>query len=104
MPAAPMGCLLVGWATVAGVELVRLGQSEVRPQQVGHGTLAEPVAVQLPLAARCDQPVYDQHLQDLIPLRAFAARRQAGGPKAIQLQRLPQLPGQPTGTPLPRPA
>ena len=46
----------------------------------------------------------DQHLQDLIPPRALAARWQAISPKAIQLQRLPQLPGQPTGAPLPRPA
>jgi hypothetical protein len=79
---------------------------------IGHGALAEPFAVQLPLAARRDQPVADQHLQDLIPSRtpppsqgqAFAAPRQAVGPEAIQLQRLPQLPGQPTGTPLAWPA
>ena len=89
---------------VAGVELVRLGQSEVRPQQVGHGALAEPVAVQLPLAARRDQPIRHQNLEDLIPACAFAAWRQAVGPELIQLQRLPQLPGQPTGTPLARPA
>ena len=89
---------------VAGVELVRLRQSEVGSQQVGHGALAEPVPVQLPLTARCDQPVCDQHLQDLIPLRALAARGKASGPELIQLQRLPQLPGQPTGPPLPRPA
>jgi len=89
---------------MAGVELVRLRQSEVRAQQVSHGTLAKPVAVQLPLAARRNQPVCDQHLQDLVPLRALTARRKAGGPELIQLQRLPQLPGQPTGTPLARSA
>ena len=89
---------------MAGVKLVRLCQSEVGPQQIGHGTLAEPIAVQLPLAARRDQPVRDQHLQDLIPLRAFAARGKAVGPEAVELQRLPQLPGQPTGAPLARPA
>ena len=36
---------------MAGVEFVRIGQPEVRPQQVGHSAVAEPIAVQLPLAA-----------------------------------------------------
>jgi hypothetical protein len=89
---------------MAGVELVRLSQPEVRPQQVGHGAVAKPIAMQLPLAARRDQPVRDQYLQNLVPSRAFAARRQAIGPEAVQLQRLPQLPRQPTGAPLARPA
>ena len=95
---------------MAGVELVCLCQSEVCPQQIGHGTLAEPIAVQLPLAARRDQVpgldpgIRDQHLQDLILLRALTARRQAIGPEAVQPQRLPQLPSQPTGAPLARPA
>jgi len=44
---------------MAGVELVRLSQPEVRPQQVGHGTPAKPVAVQLPLAAGRDQAIRD---------------------------------------------
>ena len=98
-------CLLVLQQKVmAGVELVRIGQPEVRPQQVGHGAPAEPIAMQLPLAARRDQPVPDQYLQDLIPSRSLAARSQAVAPEAVQLQRLPQLPRQPTGAPLPRPA
>src|SRR5208283_3787447 len=43
------------------------------------------------------------YLQDLVPSRALAARRQAIGPEGVQLQGLPQLPRQPTGAPLPRP-
>ena len=89
---------------MAGVKLVRLCQSEVGPQQIGHGTLAEPIAVQLPLAARRDQSVRDQHLQDLIPLRAFAARAKPVGPEPVEFQLPPQLPGQPTGAPLARSA
>jgi hypothetical protein len=89
---------------MAGVELVRLRQSEVGPQQVGHGAVAEPLAMQLPLAARRDQPIRDQHLQDLVPARPLAAGRQTIRPELVQLQLLPQLPGQPAGAPLPRPA
>jgi hypothetical protein len=37
---------------VTRIEFVRLGQAKIRAQKVGHGTGAEPVAVQLPLAAR----------------------------------------------------
>src|ERR1700739_2509322 len=86
---------------MTGVKLVRLGQTEIRTEQIGHGTAAEPVTVQLPLTARCDQPVRHQHLQDLIPPRALAVDRQMLGPEAIQLQFFPQLPGQPACTPLP---
>ena len=89
---------------MAGVELVRLGQAEVGPEQIGHGTVAEPLAMQPPLAARRDQPIGDQHLQDLIPACLLSARRQAIGPEPIELQLLPQLPGQPAGAPLARPA
>jgi hypothetical protein len=37
---------------MAGIELVRLRQSEIRSQQIGHGALAEPFAMELPFAAR----------------------------------------------------
>ena len=86
---------------MTGVKLVRLGQTEIRTEQIGHGAAAEPVTVQFPLAARRDQPVRHQHLQDLIPPRALAVDRQTLGPEAIQLQLFPQLPGQPACTPLP---
>ena len=73
---------------LAGVKLVRLRQSEVCPQQIGHGTLAEPIAVQLPLAARRDQPIRDQHLQDLVPSCAPRLRRgkllRLGGRRSAQ--------------------
>jgi hypothetical protein len=42
-------------------------------------------------------------LQNLIPSRSLAARRQPFGPEPIELQVPPQQPGQPTGAPLPRP-
>src|SRR5664279_579336 len=58
--------------------------------------------MQPPLAARRDQPVGRENLQNLVPPRLLAARRQAIGPEPIELKLLPQLPGQPAGAPLPR--
>jgi hypothetical protein len=77
---------------VAGIEFVRLGQAKTRAEKVGHGTAAEPVAVQFPFAARPsvslasakltetpgrDEPIRHRHLQDLVPPCPLAARRQA---------------------------
>src|SRR5271154_6284733 len=42
---------------VTGVEFVRLGQAEIRTQQIGHGAVAEPFAMQPPLAARFNPPI-----------------------------------------------
>src|ERR1700710_3014884 len=83
---------------MTGVKFVRLDQTEIYTEQIGHGAAAEPLAVQLPLATRRDQPIRQQNLQDLIPPRALAIDRQTLGPEAIQLQLLPQLPGQPART------
>ena len=47
---------------VAGIEFVRLGQTKIRAQKIGHGTAAEPLAVQLPLATRSNQSIRHQHL------------------------------------------
>src|SRR6266478_8114962 len=58
--------------------------------------------MQSPLAARRNQPVGRENLQNLIPPRSFPARRQAIGPEPIKLKFLPQLPGQPARPPLPR--
>jgi hypothetical protein len=82
--------LLVGQQKVmAGIQLVRLRQSKIRPQQVAHSAVAEPFAVQLPLAARRDQAIGHQDLKNLVPSRVLAACRQALGPELIQMQRTP---------------
>jgi len=65
--------LLVGQQLVqAAVQLVALHQAEILAQQVRHGTLFIPVAVQPPLAAGVDQPVTDQRLEHIQPARALA--------------------------------
>jgi hypothetical protein len=70
-------CFVGQQKIVTGIEFVRFGQSEVRTQQVSHRRAAKPFAVQFPLAARRNEPIAGQHLQNLIPTRAFAASRQA---------------------------
>src|SRR3979411_1588594 len=86
---------------VAGIKLVFFRQAEVGTEEIGHRAVAEPFAMQSPLAARRDQPVGREHLQDLIPPRSFPARRKAIGPEPIKLKFLPQLSRQPAGAPLP---
>src|SRR5271165_7426273 len=50
--------LLVGEQKVmAGIQLVGLGEAEGAADEVGERALAEPLAVQEPLAARRNQPV-----------------------------------------------
>jgi hypothetical protein len=87
---------------VAGVELVRLGEAEIRSEEIGHGAAEEPLAMQPPFAARRDEPVGDQHLQHVVPARSFAACRQAFGPETIEMQLAPQDAGEPARAPLAR--
>ena len=89
---------------VTVVELVRFREAEVGPQEVGHGAVEEPLAMQPPLASRSNQPVGDQHLQHMVPARSLAASGQALGPETIELKLAPQDAGQPAGAPLARPA
>ena len=58
---------------VAGIELVSFGEAEVGAEQIGHGAVEEPLAMQPPFAARRDEPVARQHLQHVIPARSLAA-------------------------------
>jgi len=94
--------LMLQQQVVTGIKLVLFRKAEVRPQQIGHRAVAEPLAMQPPFAARRDQPVSRENLQNLVPARLLPARRQPIGPEPIELKLLPQLPGQPAGTPLPR--
>ena len=60
--------------------------------------------MQPPFAARRDEPVGRQHLQNVIPARALAARGQTLGPEAVEPQVAPQNPRQPTRAKLARAA
>jgi hypothetical protein len=74
---------------MAGIEFVRFRKPEVGAEEIGHGAVEEPLAMQPPFAARRDEPVARQHLQHVIPTRALAASRQALGPEAIEPQLTP---------------
>ncbi len=88
---------------VTGVELVRFREAEVAAEQVRHGAVEEPLAMQPPFAAGRDEPVGRQHLQHLIPARPLAAPGQAFGPEPVEPQFAPQHAGEPAGAPLARP-
>jgi hypothetical protein len=79
-------------------------KAKVRSEKIGHRAVAEPLPMQSPLAARRNQPVGREYLQDLVPPRLLAARRQPLGPEPVKLKLLPQLSGQPASAPLPRTA
>jgi hypothetical protein len=89
---------------VTGIELVSFREAEVASQEIGHGAVEKPLPMQSPFAARRDEPVGRQHLQNLIPTRSFAAFRQSLGPEPIEPQLPPQHARQPTGAPLARAA
>jgi hypothetical protein len=55
------GVFVLQQQIVTGIELVDLGQGEVRPQQIRQRAALEPLAVQAPLAPWCQQPVRCQH-------------------------------------------
>jgi hypothetical protein len=76
----------------AAVELVDLDHAEVLAQEIAHGTVFEPLAMQPPLAARIEQPVEDQGLEYVQPARPpppshYGMHTSRGG--AIRLEPLP---------------
>ena len=86
-------------ASVQGV----IGQHANRtPQQVAHGAMCIPVAMQTPFTAGVDELIAHLCLQDLEPLRALPTRGQSVMPKSVELQLLPQRERQPTRAPLTR--
>jgi hypothetical protein len=89
---------------VTAVELVDLRQSDILTQQVGHGAALEPLAMQVPLAARREQSVGRQQQQHLVPACPLAAGAEPLGPEPVERQFAPQVHRQPAPAPLPRPA
>ncbi len=58
----------------------------IRHSSRGSQYAAKPVAIQLPFAARDDQAIGYQNLEDLVPACPLTARRQTLGPEPIRLQ------------------
>jgi hypothetical protein len=90
-------------AIVALVEFVNLGQGKVFAQEVRHGAALEPMPVQPPFAARGNEPIATQRLENQIPARAFATGRQPRGKELIALEFFVEMAGQPASAPLPGP-
>jgi hypothetical protein len=67
---------------VTAVQLVDFRQ----PRIFGQRTALKPLAMQVPLAARRQQAVGDQHEKHLSPMRPFAAHSQPLRPELIELQ------------------
>ncbi len=88
----------------AAVERVLGRDRVVLAEQVGHGAVLEPVAVEPPLAARVEQVVANERLEDVEPVGSLAAPRQARRPEAVEPEIAPQLHGQPAAAPLARTA
>ncbi len=86
------------------VEFMDLRQFKARPQQIGHRAVLIPVPMQPPFAAGIDQTIAAKRLNDQIPARPLAARRQPLCPELIKTQLLVQRARQPARTPLPGPA
>jgi len=69
---------------------------------VGHGVVLEPVAVEPPLAARVEQAVANERLEDVEPVGSLAAPRQARRPESVEPEIALKLHGQPAAAPLAR--
>ena len=85
----------------AAIERV-VGDRPVAAKEIAQRAVLVPVAVKTPLAARVDQPVAGEDLQDVEPPRALPARRQALTPETVQVQPVPQDQGQPARPPTAR--
>ena len=94
---------LVGKQLVqAAIQRRGLSYPEILVEQIAHGTLVKPVPVKTPLAARVDEPIADQRLEDIDPAGPFAAGQKFLLPKTVETQLIPQFKTQPTCAPLPR--
>lgn len=69
-------------------------------QQIPHGALPVPMPMQCPFTAGGNQPVAGQGFQNVEPVGFLATRRESGNPERVEIQQIPQLARQPTGTPL----
>src|SRR5260370_23315943 len=85
------------------IESVLFYQRKVFIQEISHRALLKPLPMQPPFAARIDQPIADQGLQNMLPASSLSTIGQTLGPEIIQPQLLVKITGQPTVPPLPSP-
>src|SRR6266478_6874736 len=85
------------------IQRVLFHQRKIFIQQISHRALPKPLSMQTPFAARINESIADQGLQNMLPASSLSTIGQTLGPEIIQPQLLVQMAGQPTGSPLPRP-
>ena len=94
---------LVGQQLVeTAIQGIALGNPLVFAEQIPKGTVAIPMPVPAPRAARIDQAIGHQGLEHVQPASTLPTRRQPGRPESIPIKLSPALQGQPAGAPLPR--
>src|ERR1700756_4279083 len=85
------------------IERVLFNQGKIFIQQGPHRALLKPLPMQPPFAARINEPVADQGLQNMLPACSLPTVGQTVGPELIEAQLFVEFAGQPTGSPLSRP-
>jgi hypothetical protein len=85
---------------VTAVEGVVLRGTGVDAEQVGERRSGEPVTVQPPFAAGREEPVDHEDAENFFPIGVFAADGQTRPEKIVELQRAPELVGEPARAPL----
>src|SRR6202011_464988 len=94
---------LFGHLIQTSIQSVLFYQRKIFIQQISHRALLKPLSMQPPFAARINESIANQGLQNMLPASSLPAIGQTLAPELIQAQLLVKLAGQPTGSPLPRP-
>src|SRR5260370_8519851 len=85
------------------IQRVLFYERKIFIQQISHRALLKPLPMQPPFAARINESIADQGLQNMLPACSLPTVGQTPGPELIEPQLLVQFAGQPTGSPLSRP-
>jgi len=92
--------LVRGQLVQATIETIGKHEREILAAQVTHRALIEPLPMQPPFAARRDQLIARQRLQNVQPTRALARGSKRLGAKIVQPKLIPEDHGQPARAPL----
>src|SRR6202011_3434658 len=90
---------LFGHLIQTSIQSVLFYQRKIFIQQISHRALLKPLSMQPPFAARINESIADQGLQNMLPASSLSTIGQTLGPELIQPQLFVKLAGQPTGSP-----
>src|SRR6202022_4891525 len=95
--------LLLEHLIQTSIQRVLFYQRKIFIQQISHRALLKPLPMQPPFAARINESIVDQGLQNMLPASSLSTIVQTLSPELIQRQLFVKLAGQPTGSRLPGP-